>query len=216
MTSKFRPLSVMGRLMTILFGVMFGGVFLVAGLWIRSATQPLDDGVIVVGVVVDVDRRTDSDGDSTYSPIVDYVDPATGITHRIQGSVSSSSRPNIGSSKDVSLLPGDPSSARVVGPVWFPWIFIVIGVATPVVFLFGPLLGRKSRSGAKAAAGEGDHTWTIESDGVKPSTKKSAGSRPPLGVTQPGYHPDPDDDGRIRYWDGAAWTDMYAPSLFDD
>jgi len=110
-----------------LLGVAFGAAFFGAGLWARSSTQPLAGGVIVLAEVVDISVGSNNDGDTMYTPVVSYIDPATGETHRLTGSVSSSSRPSLGSVEEVSIVPGDPETARVVGPAWFPWIFILVG-----------------------------------------------------------------------------------------
>lgn len=209
MTSMTRTRSLFGGALVAVLGLTFGAAFLVGGLWARSATQPLDDGVIVEGIVVDVDTRTDSDGDRTYAPVVDYVDPATGQIHRLTGSVSTSSRPSIGSSEDVSLRPGEPESARVVGPAWFPWIFIGVGstivaavLATTVVAAVG------SRSGERETADDSP------ARNPRDELRKLAPSL--AGPARPGFHPAPDDPSRLRYWDGSQWTDDYAPIIVEE
>lgn len=199
MASVSRNRSKLGGVVAALVGIVLGVAFLGAGLWVRSSTQPLADGVIVVGTVVDIDERTDSDGDRTYAAIVDYVDPATGQTHRLAAVVSTGSRPQLGSRRDVSLRPGEPDSARVVGPAWFPWIFIGVGAGALMVAAGGVVATARRRRAA-------------------PSLGVSSGDPAPLGVAAAasGFHPDPSDPRRLRYWDGATWTDDYAPSLFDD
>lgn len=204
--------SKLGGVVGAVLGVLFGAAFVVGGLWARSITQPLDDGVVVMGEVVDIDVRTDSDGDTTYAPVVDYVDPATGIVHRLTGSVSSSSRPPLGSSQEVSLRPGEPESARVVGPAWFPWIFIAVGGAIVCAVLAGVVATLRgsmtvdrriseSIAGRTLGPGNGNHEWTMIDDPAQPVAA--------------GYHPDPDDPYRLRYWDGQRWTDDHAPKIVD-
>jgi len=222
MSRLIRPHTTGGGVIALVIGMAFGAVFLAAGLWVRSTTQPLDDGVEVVAEVVDVAQSTDSDGDRMYSPIVEYYDPETGQTHRVQGSVASSSRPAIGSTEHVSFRPGDPSSARVVGPVWFPWIFIGVGGGIILISLLsiGKARARSSATnnqddaavpnrpvslGGPIGRSEGSHGWTMADE--------PAAAAP---SAQPGFHPDPDDDGRLRYWDGQRWTDNYAPVVFED
>lgn len=192
-----------------MLGVAFGVIFLIGGLWTRSATQPLDDGVVVDGTVVDVDTRTDSDGDRTYAPIVDYVDPATGETHRITGSVSTSSRPSIGSTEEVSLRPGEPESARVVGPAWFPWIFISVGGLTILGVLTTTVV---AATGSRTD--DGEQSGRPEPSDPVDELRKLA---PTLsGPARPGFHPAPDDPHRLRYWDGSRWTDDYAPIIVEE
>jgi hypothetical protein len=201
MPSTQRNRSRLGSVVGALIGLVLGAAFLGAGLWARSSTRPLDDGVIVVGTVVDIDERTDSDGDRTYAPIVDYVDPATGRTHRLAGVVATGSRPQLGSSRDVSLRPGDPGSARVVGPAWFPWIFIGVGAGALSVTATGFVIAARRR---RSSAGVLDSS--VVDHPIVPGAVSPA----------PGFHPDPGDGGRYRYWDGSRWTDDYAPMLFED
>ncbi len=118
-----------------IFGLAFGSIFLSAGLFAWSSIKAHDDGVIVVGRTVDVV----SAGDETYAPVVEFIDPATGQTHTVERQVSSSSRPAIGDSWDVSVVPGDPLDARVLGR-WdwvFAGIFIGIGGVVLALVAFG-------------------------------------------------------------------------------
>ena len=181
-----------GVLIAAIAGLVLGSIFVAVGLWVRSSTQPINGGVVVAAEVVDVSQRTDSDGDTMYTPIVNYVDPSTGQSHQLAGSVSSSSRPTVGEQKEVSLIPGDPTSARVLGPTWFPWIFIAVGVAAILVTI---------TSVAKASVGD-NHTSSMADE--------------PDSPRRPGFHPDPSNDDQLRYWDGARWTDDVAPQIFDD
>ena len=209
MMSMTRTRSLLGGALATMFVLAFGAAFLIGGLWARSTTQPLDDGIVVEGVVVDVDARTDSDGDRVYAPVVSFVDPATGLTHRVTGSISTSSRPTIGSIEDVSLRPGQPESARVVGPAWFPWIFIGVGSAAILAVLATTI-----------AAAAGDRS--DDQDGGDRPPPSDPGERlramaPSLATpAHPGFHPLPDDPSRLRYWDGSKWTDNYAPVIIDE
>lgn len=183
--------------------LVFGGVFLGVGLYVRSQTTALDDGVIVTGIVVEIDESTDSDGDRTYASVVEYVDPVTGQTHRVRSLISTSSRPDLGGVREVSLRPGDPGSARVLDHQWFSWIFIVVG---GFIMLLG-LVVATSRFRASGRVGQ----QIPAADDLSPLAQTLADA--PGG---PGFHPDPNDDARMRYWDGSQWTDDYAPILFED
>lgn len=209
MTSTPRSRSLLGSALATMLGLAFGAAFLMGGLWARSTTQPLDDGVVVQGTVVEVDVRTDSDGDRTYAPVVDYTDPATGQTHRVTGLVSTSSRPEIGSAEEVSLRPGEPSSARVVGPAWFPWIFIGVGSTAVLAVL--------AISVVSAAGGRTDDSKRTDHLGSESPAARLRQLAPSLtGPEHPGFHPAPDDPTRLRYWDGSRWTDNYAPKVIED
>lgn len=206
--SMTRTRSLLGGALASMLVLAFGAIFLIGGLWARSTTQPLDDGVIVEGTVVDVDSRTDTDGDRTYAPIVDYVDPATGQTHRIAGSVSTSSRPTIGSIEEVSLRPGEPESARVVGPAWFPWIFIAIG-GTAILAVLATTAAAAAGNGSDDDRGDRAAS-TNPVDGLRSMAPSLA------GPAHAGFHPAPEDPGRLRYWDGSKWTDDYAPVIVEE
>lgn len=218
-----------------LFGVVFGLVFVVVGVVVRENTKPFEDGVIVEGVVIEVDRRVDSDGDTTYSPIVEFVDPATGQTHVADTSFSSSSRPTIGEAKDVSLRPGEPFDARIIdtGSKVLPWAFIGMGALVVllsggallfkgalILAVIGGLLGRSKRidptqvgrqsgSSVGSTPPSGPGPQSISGDAVSPFGGKS--SRPAAPAAAADWYVDPDDSSRYRYWNGSVWTDDYAP-----
>ena len=183
--------------------LVFGGVFLGVGLYTRSLTIPLDDGVIVSGTVVEIDESTDSDGDRTYASVVEYVDPATGQAHRVRSLISTSSRPDLGGGREVSLRPGDPSSARVLDHQWFSWIFIIVGGS---IMLLGLATATKRFRTSGRIRGQ-----TSDVEDSSPWEQTLADT--PRG---PGFRADPDHGDRLRYWDGSEWTDDYAPVLFED
>lgn len=161
--------SRVSAVIVVLFGLIFGGIFVGVGFWVLSSTQPLEDGVIVPAEVVDIEIGSDSDGDTTYSPVVEYADPATGELHRLTGSVASSSRPALGTFEEVSLIPGDPSTARVIGPAWIPWIFIAVGglVLAAILLQVVRALFRRGSSDDSFGSmddsvfGSQDHSWTL-------------------------------------------------------
>ncbi len=109
------------------FGLLFGSIFLGVGLVVRANITPYEGGVTTEGVVVDAVEERDSDGDRTFSAVVEFQHAETGETFTAVGSVSSSSAPTIGDTRTVSYLVDSPSGARVIEHQWFPWIFIVIG-----------------------------------------------------------------------------------------
>ncbi len=183
--------------------LVFGGVFLGVGLYVRSQTIPLDDGVIVSGTIVEIDESTDSDGDRTYASVVEYIDPATGRAHRVRSLISTSSRPDLGGVSEVSVRPGDPSSARVLDHQWFSWVFIIVGGS---IMLVGLATGTKRfRTSGRA------RRQTPVADDSSPWEQTLADA-----PTGPGFRADPDDGDRLRYWDGSQWTANYAPDLFED
>ena len=101
-----------------------------SGLWIRAGTRPYGDGIIVTGEVVTVEASSSGDNGTTYSPVVEFIDPTTGAVHTATRQISSSSRPRLGDQWEVSFRPGEPEGGRVLGRWdWVFWsVFVTIGV----------------------------------------------------------------------------------------
>lgn len=111
-----------------------------SGLWIYLSSRPFADGVTVTGVVVDVEFfPADSPGndDGTWSPVVEYIDPATGIIYQQVRRASTGDRPELGDRWDVSFRPDDPGDARVLSgrDPWFAAVFFVPGLLVGTIGL---------------------------------------------------------------------------------
>lgn len=119
-------------LLTLLLIVAAGVGLVVVGVVVRSDTQAVDGGQTVQGRVVSVAAEADRSAMGvegvSYRPTVEFVDPGTGQSGRVVAVVASGGSPAIGSVRDVSVLPGDPSSAVVLGDSATGWYFIGIGI----------------------------------------------------------------------------------------
>lgn len=135
----------LGTVIASVIFLVFAAGFLGGGLFIRSQVTPDQGDVVVVGTVVDVRESSGSDG-STYRPIVEYRDPQTGQVFTSVGLIGTSSQPELGSTREVAFPPNAPADAKVVGQVWFAWIFITIGVATLGILALVPIV-RMRRAG---------------------------------------------------------------------
>lgn len=108
------------------------------GIWIHFTSRPFADGVTVTGVVVDVTFSPgDSPGndDGTWSPVVEYTDPASGISYQKVRRASTGDKPDIGDRWEVSFRPDDPENARVISDrdPWFAAVFVVPGLLIGVI-----------------------------------------------------------------------------------
>ncbi len=109
--------------------ITIGGVFLFFSI------SRLSNQSTTTGVIVDVDRSTDSDGDTSYRPVIEFV-ADDGRTYTFTGRIGSSSRPDVGNSIEVLFDPADPQGAteKTFSNLWlFPIAFGGFGL---IVLLF--------------------------------------------------------------------------------
>lgn len=113
--------------------LFIGAIFMVVGLVFLAPDIP-DDEQTTTGTVVDVRTGTNSDGETTFSPIYSY--EVGGREYTLRSSVSSSRRPTVGSTVEVGYSAADPNNARRIGGIEgnFHWIFFGAGA---FVFLSG-------------------------------------------------------------------------------
>ncbi len=105
-----------------LFLVVFGGVFFASGTFVFNSTKPYDNGVIVEGRVTAVERGSEN----ACSLIVEYQIGNERFT-TASSSSSTTQCDDVGRTVEVSYLPDQPGSARVVESVWFGRIFQLVG-----------------------------------------------------------------------------------------
>lgn len=130
----------------VVFLALFGAVFLSAGLFVRSNLIAQEGEVVVQGLVVDVGQ---SGGDS-FAPLIEFTDPETGQRVTVTSQITSNRPATLGEEREVAFSPGNPADARVIGQVWFAWIFIAVGAV--VLLVSGLALRGALRSrGAEAA-----------------------------------------------------------------
>jgi len=111
--------------------MLIGGVFAVIGtIFMYQSVQLAVNGIKTAGEVLEVVRSTDSDGDTTYKPVVRF-QTETGETTTFTSKVSSSSfNYSVGRSVNVLYPAADPDSAAIDSAftMWaFPGIFMAFG-----------------------------------------------------------------------------------------
>ena len=138
---------IIGALSGVLTGIVLavvGGVLAFSGQIAVADVEPPENGVTTTAIVVgSVERRVLIDGIArpSFSPVYEYEDVA-GDVHRVTDHISSESRPPaVGSTVEISYLPGDPESVRRtdVDDDWLRWLtlggWIAAGVGATIVFL---------------------------------------------------------------------------------
>ncbi len=136
--------------------LLVGVVLLIVGFSVRASHEKLvDEGATVTGTVVSVSQSTDSDGDTTYAPIYEY--RYEGAPYRHESSVSSSSRPTVGSTETMFVDRAEPSHAMAdtfLERHFVPTLLLGIGALCIAIVLTASLVGfRRSRATASALEG---------------------------------------------------------------
>lgn len=113
--------------------LIIGAIFMVVGLVFLAPDIP-DDEQTTTGTIVEVETGTNSDGETTFSPVYAY--EVDGQDHRLHSSVSSSRRPTIGDTVEIGYSASNPDNARRIGGLEgnIHWIFFGAGA---FVFLTG-------------------------------------------------------------------------------
>ncbi|QQE64387.1 hypothetical protein GFS31_10670 [Leptolyngbya sp. BL0902] len=106
-------------------GVVVGGFFV--GIGLLAAPQTFEDEIVITGQIVQVDRVTDSDGDTLYRPVYGYT--VNGQDYQFNSSVRSSHRPSIGHPVTIGYSESAPENARRLDGMdgHFHLIFVGIG-----------------------------------------------------------------------------------------
>ena len=127
-----------GCLSLIIFssGIIFLGI---AFAWWQSSQSFIETAERVEGVVVEVRENRNRDGNTLYSPVVEFTDHA-GQLQKFQSSVSSyPQRYFVGDKVQVLYAKDNPNSA-VIDNWWYhnltPLILLVIGIIEVVVSVF--------------------------------------------------------------------------------
>jgi hypothetical protein len=127
----------------VLLGASVGGAFWLANNLNRAATNETTSAAIV-----ELIEGRDSDGDTTYRPVVEYV--VDGVTYRLESRVSYGGAlvPDIGDVRTVYYDPDDPADA-VFRSFWTFWFFPILLTTLPalvVVLLVWLNLAQRHRS----------------------------------------------------------------------
>jgi hypothetical protein len=175
----------------VLIAVSVGGAFWLISNINRAATNETAEAVIV-----DLIASRDTDGDTVYRPVVEYV--VDGVVYRLESRVSYGGAlvPDVGDPRTVYYDPDDPSDA-VFRSFWTFWFFPILLTALPaliVAVLAAVNVGRMRR--------RSEPTLTpplIEGAESSPMTSsRRRGQR--IEADFMGAEPSPlDDTGRVRY-----------------
>ena len=191
--------------------LMFGLVVAVIGVGLLVGAQnKRSNFVSTSGVIVDLVGSTDSDGGSTYAPIIEFVGPGDEL-FRFTSNFSRSPAPEIGASVGVLYNPDDPSDATE-DSVWllfvFPIIALVIGIPMSGIGLFLVIRGLRApdngdlRSKTRRVVVIGEPPSTRPQPGgptVPSSSDEEASTRPTTAQFRRVEPRGPDASGRFEY-----------------
>lgn len=127
--------KIIGILVTFIFAAVFGGLGI--GFYI-STNKVLKNGVQTEGIVIENRQSYDSDGDATYTPVVEFT---LGNGEVYTASPNMSTSPPSYSEGDpiqIAYLPETPNSIIINTPFWtfwFPMIFIMVGAIPGMIML---------------------------------------------------------------------------------
>lgn len=166
---------------------------MVGGAWLYFSIARVANQSTATGVVVDIDTSRDSDGDTSYRPVVEFV-AENGQTYRFTGRTGSSSRPTVGEPIDVLYDPADPQGAteKTFTNLWlFPLIFGGIGLLVFGFMVFGRAKAKR-RSIGGTVVGEAELAEALDDlfergaladpeDELPPHARAPTQDAPPVG-----------------------------------
>jgi hypothetical protein len=129
--------GLISSMLTGLFIAAMGGVFALVGLSVMADAEPPEGGVATTAEVIgSVEGYALIDGIARprFSPVYEYED-VDGQLHRVTDHISAGARPPaVGSTVEVSYLPGEPDSVRRtdVDKDWLWWFVIGGGITFAV------------------------------------------------------------------------------------
>ena len=138
-----------------MFFAVLGAALIGAGVHFADATNRFSrEASKADGTVVDIETSTDSDGDTMYYPVVEYVSGGDQLIRFRAGVGTSWQLYAVGDTVAVLYSPEDPESARIDAKMhlyFMPvvlWVvggvFFVVGTATYIIFTFA--MARRRRS----------------------------------------------------------------------
>ncbi|NND04019.1 MAG: DUF3592 domain-containing protein [Acidimicrobiia bacterium] len=110
----------------------------IGGMFLFFSISRLSNQSTANGVIVDIDRSTDSDGDTSYRPVIEFR-ADDGVAYTFTGRIGSSRRPTIGNSIEVLYDPADPQGAteKTFSNLWlFPIAFGGFGLVFLILMAF--------------------------------------------------------------------------------
>lgn len=128
--------KIIGILITFIFAAVFSGIGI--GFYV-STNNVVNNGVQTEGIVIGNRVGYDSDGGTTYTPVVEFT---LGSGEIFTASPNMSTSPPSYSEGDpiqIAYFPENPNSIIINTPFWtfwFPMIFITVGAIPGVIMLF--------------------------------------------------------------------------------
>lgn len=173
MSTSHRSFGVGALIGTLAIGIIFiaVGYFVITSFKIDSSWKRVTGTVISESVSIqqnnnDSNNINSSNNSITYAPIVEYV--VSDVKYQKQGSVSSSSHPTIGSSRQVAYNPNNPGDAKIVESnttQMLFWLFPIVGL---LVLLFAPFAFWRSKKSRASNEFESSLPPTYQADPPPP------------------------------------------------
>ncbi|MDJ0954921.1 MAG: DUF3592 domain-containing protein [Acidimicrobiia bacterium] len=187
--------------------VFLAPILIGLGAWFFSNLSRVVNHDTTDGVIVDLIRGTDSDGDASYTPVYEY--EVDGETYRYRSAVSYGGVlvPDLGDRRTMLYNPADPTDARVHNLfllIWLPLILMAVPVLIVVAVFWGMRRRQRLADAAPPWADEGQvpaptPEWPLpqpDADGTPAATAPSTTIEATFMGTEPSQM---DAAGNVRY-----------------
>lgn len=144
--------------------LILGGLLVASGWWLLSNVVRVVDHKPVEAVIVDLIPSVDSDGDTVYAPVYEYIVDGTTYRYTSRVSLGGVVVPDIGDHRTLLYNPADPTDARVRN--WFLLLVLPgIGFVVPLLILILVVVVslRRARRAAMTAAAFPGRSLPIQS-----------------------------------------------------
>ncbi len=149
---------------SLMFLILFGAVFTVAGAFALKSTQIDPSWPRISGQVISSSSHI-SNGSTTYVAVVQY--QTNGQTYQVTSGIGSSSYPRIGDTRQVAYNPSQPNEAKLVesasSTLWL-YLFPVIGIACLVLAPYAFIKSLRRSSHIKSLIQNGQKLQGILTD----------------------------------------------------
>ncbi|MDX2344330.1 MAG: DUF3592 domain-containing protein [Acidimicrobiia bacterium] len=174
------------------------------GFWFLGNINQLLTHDTVEGVVIDLERSVDSDGDDLYKPTYEY--EVAGQTYRYKSQVSYGGLlvPEIGDRRSILYNPGNPSDAQVRSMfvlIWLPLILLALPLLILGFMLWASIRRRRRLTEVPTQLGPSDvPPWVTQPPGPTAWAEPEIGQRTPIEAMFMGTEPSQmDDKGKVKY-----------------
>lgn len=174
------------------------------GLWLLSNLNKLVNHETVEGVIVQLDRSVDSDGDDTYTPTYEYVVGGTTYQYRSRVSYGGLLVPEIGDRRTILYNPANPADATVRSMlimVWLPLVLLAIPLAILGVMLWMAIRRRRRANYVPTHLGsDSSPPWATSEPTPTVPWEPPSGDETSITAMFMGTEPSQmDADGNVRY-----------------